>query len=345
MTIANTTNSIREAGNGSKVDFDFDFTIYATSDIKVYKILNSTEARTLQVINTDYTVEISEGAEGGTVTFVTAPTALQDSFIERELPFTQATNIPAVGGIREEQIEKGLDKLCILLLQLKRSLQLAPKFVSSSEFLDVIFPEGSANKVIGWADDGETLENKTLEVTETQYSGTISAGLDAAKPASPTTDDIYVATDTETLYICFSSGTWTALAPDGALFTNLANITAGAGRIPKANLPLVRPVTIVTLTDAANIATDAALGDHFKVTLGGNRTLDNPTNPTDGQVILFEFIQDGTGSRTITLGSDFIFGTDVTSVTLTTTASKRDFMVCKYRGSKWCVLGFSRGYA
>lgn len=102
----------------------------------------------------------------------------------------------------------------------------------------------------------------------------------------------------------------------------------------------------VTLTDAATIATNASLGNSFRVTLGGNRTLGNPTNPTDGQRIIWELIQDATGSRTITLGSAFALGTDISSITLTTTASKRDFLGAVYNSaaSKWYVIAFTRGY-
>lgn len=102
----------------------------------------------------------------------------------------------------------------------------------------------------------------------------------------------------------------------------------------------------VALTDAATIATDASLGNHFRVTLGGNRTLGAPTNPSDGQIGTWEFIQDGTGSRTITLNAIFALGTDISTVTLTTTASARDFMTAKYNSTanKWYVLGFVRGY-
>jgi hypothetical protein len=104
--------------------------------------------------------------------------------------------------------------------------------------------------------------------------------------------------------------------------------------------------TVRTLTDAATITTDAATGSHFRVTLGGNRTLANPTNPRNGQRATWEFIQDATGSRTITLGAAFAFGTDVTGVTLTTTASKRDFMDAIYNSttSKWYVVKFTKGY-
>ena len=103
---------------------------------------------------------------------------------------------------------------------------------------------------------------------------------------------------------------------------------------------------VVALTDAATIATDVSLGNVFRVTLGGNRTLGNPTNPTDGQKCVWEMIQDATGSRTITLGSAFALGTDISAVTLTTTASKRDFMTAVYNSgtSKWYVIDFKKGY-
>lgn len=102
----------------------------------------------------------------------------------------------------------------------------------------------------------------------------------------------------------------------------------------------------VTLTDAATIAVNAALSNHFRVTLAGNRALGNPTNPVDGQKILLEVIQDATGSRTLTYGTAFAFGTDLVSPTLTTTASKRDFLGFVYTAAaaKWYLIGVVRGY-
>lgn len=106
------------------------------------------------------------------------------------------------------------------------------------------------------------------------------------------------------------------------------------------------PDPITTLTDGANIATDCALGPRFRVTLGGNRTLDNPTNPQDGFQYVWEFLQDATGSRTITLDTKFAFGTDITALTLTTTASKRDFVTAIYNltADKFYIVGVSKGY-
>lgn len=103
---------------------------------------------------------------------------------------------------------------------------------------------------------------------------------------------------------------------------------------------------VQVLTDAATVATDAALGHRFRVTLGGNQTLGNPTNGYDGQQIVWELIQDGTGSRTITLGTKFTFGTTITAVVLTTIPSQRDFLTAIYNATtdKFYVVGFVKGY-
>lgn len=101
---------------------------------------------------------------------------------------------------------------------------------------------------------------------------------------------------------------------------------------------------VVALTDGATIATNAALGNDFRVTLGGNRTISNPTNPVDGQQILYQFTQDATGSRTLTFGSAFDFGTSG-APTLTTTAAKVDLLRFVYNATatKWFYLGSQLG--
>lgn len=102
----------------------------------------------------------------------------------------------------------------------------------------------------------------------------------------------------------------------------------------------------VDLVDAATIATNAALGSHFRVTLGGNRTLGNPTNLIDGQKIIWEVIQDGSGSRTLAFDTNFAFGTDIPSITLSTTLNKRDFIGGVYNSTsgKIYVTSFIKGY-
>lgn len=83
--------------------------------------------------------------------------------------------------------------------------------------------------------------------------------------------------------------------------------------------------TISALTDGATITPDFSLGNNYSVTLGGNRTLANPTNLTAGQSGVIVITQDGTGSRTLAYGSYFKFPGG-TAPTLTTTASAVDVL-------------------
>jgi hypothetical protein len=83
--------------------------------------------------------------------------------------------------------------------------------------------------------------------------------------------------------------------------------------------------SISALTDGATITPDFALANNFSVTLGGNRTLANPTNLTAGQHGVIVITQDGTGSRTLAYGSYFKFPAGA-APTLTTTASAVDVL-------------------
>lgn len=83
--------------------------------------------------------------------------------------------------------------------------------------------------------------------------------------------------------------------------------------------------TVSALTDGATITPDFAAANNFSLTIGGNRTLANPTNLTAGQSGIIVITQDGTGSRTLAYGSYFKFSNG-TAPTLTTTASAVDVL-------------------
>ena len=93
-----------------------------------------------------------------------------------------------------------------------------------------------------------------------------------------------------------------------------------------------------TLTDGATVTWNASTQQVAKLTLGGNRTLSAPTNGVTGQFISIAVIQDGTGSRTLTWNSAYVF-TGGTAPTLTTTASKADIFVFRYNGTVWHETG------
>ena len=93
-----------------------------------------------------------------------------------------------------------------------------------------------------------------------------------------------------------------------------------------------------TLTDGATIAWDVQSAPVAKVTLGGDRTLNAPTNGVAGQFISLLIIQDATGTRTLTWNAVFEFTAD-TAPTLTATASYGDLFTFRYNGAKWLEVG------
>lgn len=125
--------------------------------------------------------------------------------------------------------------------------------------------------------------------------------------------------------------------------TTWADATGGSGG--------VKPFPPVGLTDGTTVNTDASLGTHFRLAMGGNRTLAAPSNPTSGQTVLWELTASG-GARTISLATGtgaFVFGTDITAVSATA-SGLTDYLQCIYderaasNTGRWRVLSYVKGY-
>ncbi len=104
---------------------------------------------------------------------------------------------------------------------------------------------------------------------------------------------------------------------------------------------------MVSLADAATIAVDASLGNDFRVTIGGDRTMGNPANPADGQKITFQITQGSAGSASITWGSAYSFATGLPQPTLSTSAGQTDLLAFIYNAAKgkWLMAAFVAGFA
>ena len=101
---------------------------------------------------------------------------------------------------------------------------------------------------------------------------------------------------------------------------------------------------VTALSDGASISIDLADSNNFSVTLGGNRTLSNPSNIVAGQTGSIFVSQDGTGSRTLSFGSyyDFVGGT---APTLSTTANAVDRIDYVVRTSTSIQCVFTANYS
>lgn len=105
--------------------------------------------------------------------------------------------------------------------------------------------------------------------------------------------------------------------------------------------------TVVTLTDGATPALDASLGNIFRLSAGGNRTIAVPSNPQTGQKIVIVHYASG-ADRTLALNTGtngFRFGTDITALTATT-SGKTDYIgaIWNSTDSKWDVVAYAKGY-
>lgn len=101
----------------------------------------------------------------------------------------------------------------------------------------------------------------------------------------------------------------------------------------------------VALTDASTVLVDASLGNTFRLTLTATgHTMGNPSNSTDGQMILFEITSGG--AFTFAWGTNFAWGTDVGVPTLTQTSAKVDYVGFIYNSTagKWRGLAVAKGY-
>jgi len=94
-------------------------------------------------------------------------------------------------------------------------------------------------------------------------------------------------------------------------------VTFSAGNVPNTN---------TDTSNTGNITPDMSQFTNFILTLTGNIVLQDPTDEVAGQSGIFVFIQDGTGSRTLSHADDRYFVAGGTSITLSTAANAIDIV-------------------
>ncbi|MBS7699154.1 MULTISPECIES: hypothetical protein [unclassified Chelatococcus] len=199
------------------------------------------------------------------------------------------------------------------------------------------------------ATPASTLSNWTELVSPTD--GVTSVGMSVPTGFSLSTGTI---TGSGTFTITYAAGYQGYTSAEA---TKLAGIASGANNTALASSSDVRTGTdtakalgvkdtwdahaVVALTDGATIAMNMNAGINFSVTLGGNRTLANPTNQAAGKSGMIIVKQDGTGSRTLSFGSNWIFAGGAPS--LSTAANAVDFISYFVEASGTIRAAFVKG--
>jgi len=209
MTVTNKTNTVEEAGNGSKVAFTFDFKTPAAGDLEVYEVDGTTLVATLLTITTHYTVALNTATEGGTVTYVTAPASGKNSFIKRVMDLDQQTDVPTEGNIPEASLNNEYDKSRMIDIQQQDELDRCLKFATTSTLSNFTVPEDTsaanrANKTIAYDTAGTAL---TLGQSIGTYKG------DWATATSYLIRDLVKDTSNNNIYIANEAHTSTGSQP------------------------------------------------------------------------------------------------------------------------------------
>jgi len=246
--------------------------------------------------------------------------------------------------------------------------------ISSWAVGDWVLSNGATWEKIGNTDSVSSVAGKTGAVTLVKADvglGNVTNTNDANKPvssaqqtaldlklnaANPTTTGKHTtaASAAESAGFNLPPGTAPTAPDNGDTWTTATGIFARVGGVTRQLFSYAGGVLtgffaekVVALTDTSNVAINAALGNVFDLVAGGNRTLQIPTSPTDGQKIIIRHKASG-GARTlaaVTSGAgSFRFNEDVTSFTATT-SGKTDMIGALYNGTdqRWDIIAVTKG--
>lgn len=165
-------------------------------------------------------------------------------------------------------------------------------------------------------------------------SATAAAG--SASAAATSAFDAAASASTTTSQASAASTSAAAAAASAAVFVAATAAEVWAGTVANKYIP--------ASIQKASVAFQAATGPEVVGTtwtpdclngfnrgpyvLGANTTLGKPTNPLDGVTYVFDFVEDATGGRTLTINGAFKFGTGEN--TINTGANKRNRIIATY---------------
>ena len=171
---------------------------------------------------------------------------------------------------------------------------------------------------------GFTLNNSVLNANELEvFVNNVRQEPSVAYTAAGTT--LTMTGDVETtddFYVVYQGMAKQTVTPAASTNLSITDLTLSG------ELALAKAVQGTTLTDTSNtgsVTLDFDTYQNFVLTLTGNVTLANPTTEAVGQVGSIVLIQDGTGSRTLSLGTDYE-SVGGSGITLSTAASATDMI-------------------
>lgn len=163
--------------NGVLTEFDFEFPIFLSSDLKVSLRNTVTNVSVDLTEVSDYTVTDPAGLEdssadysqGGKITTTVFPpySSTYEITIERAVPYTQPADFTENMATLYETFERGLDRLTMIMQQVRDIIVRTPYCPSDDPTdLEMVMPNAAdrAGRILGFDDDGKPI---AVEITST----------------------------------------------------------------------------------------------------------------------------------------------------------------------------------
>lgn len=159
MTVSSTTSRADYNGNGVTTAFSVPFYFLEDSHLLVLKTNLTTNVATELTLTTDYTVTGAGNPAGGTVTCAAAPVTGYKVTILRNVPLDQQRDYVENDSFPAESHEEALDKLTMITQQQAEELDRAMLLPPQVSGVSVELPIPEANKLIGWNQGANALQN------------------------------------------------------------------------------------------------------------------------------------------------------------------------------------------
>lgn len=337
-------------GNGTTADYSYTFRIDDKSQLAVYETTDL-GVKTLLTVDTDYTVSGIGNDAGGIITRVAGNLPTDYIwYIRSDYKNTQLTAFRSQGAFKPDVHESAMDKLTFLIQQLQDAVDRSMRLAADVDYsgVSVVLPEPIAGYTLAWNETATALVNQLFKSAgDLTVSAFIETVLDDAD-AGEVLDTLGVTAFVQTLLDDTDAATARATLGAAALtvantFTK-ANVFQLAQTFQSSNVySKQQGIAETELTDAANISWDLDTNQEAKVTLDGNRTLDNPTNQKAGYWYHLRVIQDAvTGTRTLSYGTAYKFG-DLGAPILSTAAGEEDLLAFRSNGTYMQYMGVAPG--
>ncbi len=226
MSISDNYTPIKALGNGVTTTFSGSWKMISEDYSRVWLESVATGVQTLKVLDTDYTVAISDS--GFVVTMAAAPTNANYVVIGREVPKDQLDPYKTSKGFQGSVLEGGLDKLSAITQDLQDQVDRTLKLKVGTAISGIELGDPVANKALIWDAAGENI------IASTDDFGDAAARAEAAAALAEGYADALV-NGTSFRYMGVAGGTENAITLTNTV--PIASYVVGMGIAFRATLP------------------------------------------------------------------------------------------------------------